>query len=152
MCIRDSSKANTMWYDVVIRDEVPEGLEILEGTISLRTRDGRTVAVPDAAYDPFGRLLAVAAGDLRGVGSIELTFDALVTEEAVKGDVGNVAAAFGTTPAGVDAGKVGEGVQRPGGGTPFTPEGGWPDYEREDVYKRQSLNRAAETAIFLTIW
>ena len=126
-----NAKANTIWYDVVIRDDVPMGLEPLKDSIKLTSRDGAAHDVPDGAYDVETRRLAVTAGDLRGPGAVTLVFDALVTEEAAGADIGNVAEAFGTLPSGVDAGAVGEGVSRPTGGEPFEPEDGWKQFERD---------------------
>ena len=127
----ENAKANTIWYDVVIRDDVPVGLEPMAGSLRLTDRAGTVHEVPDDAYDVEARRLAVTAGDLRGPGSITLTFDALVTEEAAEGDIGNVAEAFGTTPSGVDTGTVGGEAERPMGGKPFVPEDGWDAFERE---------------------
>ena len=127
----ENARANTIWYDVVIRDDVPVGLEPMAGSLRLTDRAGTVHEVPDDAYDVEARRLAVTAGDLRGPGSITLTFDALVTEEAAEGDIGNVAEAFGTTPSGVDTGTVGGEAERPVGGTPFVPEDGWDAFERE---------------------
>ena len=127
----ENTKANTIWYDVVIRDDVPVGLEPMVGSLRLTDRAGTVHEVPDDAYDVDSRRLAVTAGDLRGPGSITLTFDALVTEEAAEGDIGNVAEAFGTTPSGVDTGTVGGEAERPVGGKPFVPEDGWDAFERE---------------------
>ena len=127
----ENARANTIWYDVVIRDDVPVGLEPMAGSLRLTDRAGTVHEVPDDAYDVEARRLAVTAGDLRGPGSITLTFDALVTEEAAEGDIGNVAEAFGTTPSGVDTGTVGGEAERPVGGKPFVPEDGWDAFERE---------------------
>ncbi|WP_242370491.1 hypothetical protein, partial [Adlercreutzia muris] len=86
----------TGWMDAVIRDDVPEGLEPMAGTLRLTLPDGSEVAVDDAAYDPATRILAVACGHLYGGQRVTLAFDALVTEAAVGADIGNVAVGLGT--------------------------------------------------------
>ena len=75
--------------NAVIRDDVPEGLEPVSGTIVLTLPDGRQIIVDDAAYDPATRTLAVSVGQLSGGRKAVLAFDALVTAEAVGADIGN---------------------------------------------------------------
>ncbi|WP_289636964.1 hypothetical protein [uncultured Adlercreutzia sp.] len=120
-----NSKPHSMWYGAVIRDVLPQGLEPLAGTIRLTAPDGSTVDVPDAAYDPATRTLAVTVGDLAGGRTAVLTFECEVTEEAVGADIGNVASAHGKTPAGVDVDSVSPGAERPTPGEPFVPSEGW---------------------------
>ena len=67
----------------------------------------------------------MTAGDLHGPAAATLVFDVTVTDGAVGADVGNVADAFGTTPADVDLDAVAPGAQRPAGGEPFVPSDGW---------------------------
>ncbi|WP_302964727.1 hypothetical protein, partial [uncultured Adlercreutzia sp.] len=112
-----------MWYDAVIRDEVPEGLEVLTNTIVLTDASGQTHEVPDTAYDVKTRVLAVSCGDLPGGASVSVSFEVVVTEDAVGKDVGNTATAHGTLPS----------TRQPGGasgtpGGPFVPSEGWTDY------------------------
>ncbi|MEC4185391.1 hypothetical protein VJ918_11270, partial [Adlercreutzia sp. R21] len=92
----------TGWMDAVIRDDVPEGLEPVSGTIRLTLPGGAEAAVGDAAYDPATRVLAVAVGHLHGGQEAILAFDALVTEAAVGADIGNVAVGYGTPPSAWD--------------------------------------------------
>ena len=120
-----NSGPGTGWMDAVIRDDVPEGLEPVSGSIRLTLPDGSEVAVDDAAYDPATRILAVAAGHLYGGQEAVLVFDALVTGAAVGADIGNVAVGLGTPPSAWDPDG-----ERPGPGAPFDPPGGWDDYER----------------------
>lgn len=123
-----NSGPHTMWYNAVIRDEVPKGLEPLSGTIKLTAPDGTVHEVDDAAYDSATRVLAVTAGDLVGGRSAVLVFDCEVTEDAIGSDIGNVAGAYGTTPAGADVDGVAGGAERPAPGRPFVPEEGWDAY------------------------
>ncbi len=118
-----NAKPYSMWYDAVVRDEVPEGLEVLEKSIKLTDAAGTVHDVPDSAYDVRSRVLAVACGDLPGGASVSVTFDALVTEDAVGKDVGNTASAHGTLPS----------TREPGGanttpGGPFVPSEGWESF------------------------
>ncbi len=126
-----NAKQHSMWYDAVIRDRVPEGLEPLSESIKVIGADGVERAVPDDAYDPETRVLAVAVGDVAGGRSAVLVFDALVTEEAIGSDVGNVADAFGTRPSDVVPGEVAPGVTRPTPGVPFVPEEGWDAFDED---------------------
>ncbi len=123
-----NARPHTMWYGAVIRDVVPVGVEPLSESIRVTGPDGAEHAVLDDAYDPGTRVLAVAVGDLVGGRSATLVFDALVTEEALGADVGNVAAAFGTRPSEAEPGEVAGGAPRPVPGTPFAPEGGWDEF------------------------
>ncbi|WP_035021762.1 DUF11 domain-containing protein [Adlercreutzia mucosicola] len=117
--------AGTSWMDAVIRDDVPEGLEPVSGTIRLTLPDGSEVAVDDAAYDPATRVLAVACGHLHGGQRVTLAFDALVTGAAVGADIGNVAVGLGTPPSAWDPDGA-----HPEPGAPFDPPGGWGAYEK----------------------
>ena len=119
-----NSGPGTGWMDAVIRDEVPEGLEPVSGSIRLTLPDGSEVAVDDAAYDPKTRVLAVAVGHLYGGQEAVLSFDALVTGEAAGADIGNVAVGYGTPPSAWDPDG-----DHPEPGAPFDPPGGWDDYE-----------------------
>ena len=119
-----NSRPGTGWMDAVIRDKVPEGLEPVAGTLKLTLPDGSEVAVDDAAYDPATRVLAVAVGHLYGGQAAALSFDALVTEEAVGADIGNVADAYGTPPSTWDPESP-----HPEAGEPFSPDGGWDAFE-----------------------
>ena len=118
-----NAKPYSMWYDAVVRDEVPEGLEVLEKSIKLTDAAGTVHDVPDSAYDVRSRVLAVACGDLPGGASVSVTFDALVTEDAVGKDVGNTASAHGTLPSTREPGGAGT---TPGG--PFVPSEGWDSF------------------------
>ncbi len=115
----------TGWMDAVIRDDVPHGLEPVAGTIRLSLPDGREVAVDDGAYDPATRILAVAVGHLYGGQEAALSFDALVTKDALDTDIGNVGTAFGTPPSQWDPDRP-----APAPGDPFRPEEGWDGYAR----------------------
>ena len=118
----------TGWMDAVIRDDVPAGLEPVSGSIRMTLPDGSEIEVSDDAYDDKTRRLSVSAGRLYGGQEIVLTFDALVTEEAVGADIGNVAVALGTLPSQWDPDTDGE---FPAAGEPFDPPAGWEAFDRE---------------------
>ena len=118
----------TGWMDAVIRDDVPAGLEPVSGTIRMTLADGSEIEVSDDAYDDKTRRLSVSAGRLYGGQEIVLAFDALVTEEAVGADIGNVAQALGTLPSQWDPDTDGK---FPAAGQPFDPPAGWEAFDRE---------------------
>ncbi len=140
-----NTKEYSMWYDAVIRDEVPEGLEVLDGSMTLVDAAGATHEVPASCYDVKTRVLAVSCGDLPGGASVTLTFEALVTEDALGKDVGNTATAYGTLPSAREPGGMGS---APGG--PFVPAEGWPSYVEgrpgvsnpDPVYPSEDVNAA----------
>lgn len=116
----------TGWMDAAIRDDVPRGLEPITGTIRLALPDGQEVVVNDEAYDPATRILAVSIGHLYGGQKAALSFDALITEDALDADVGNVGTGFGTPPSQWDPDRP-----APVPGSPFQPEEGWDKYARD---------------------
>lgn len=120
-----NAATGTAWMDAVIRDRVPEGLEPMTATMHLTRSDGREFEVPDNAYDPATRVMAVACGHLYGGQSVTLAFDALVTEDAAGADIGNVAVGSGTPPSEWDPDG-----DHPEPGTPFEPPEGWDAYDR----------------------
>lgn len=125
--LANSSEANG-WMDAAIRDDVPRGLEIVSKSIKLVLPDGTALAVDDKAYDDKTRRLCVAAGRLFPGQTITLFFDALVTEEAIGTDIGNIAVALGEKPSQWEADE-----EHPTPGSPFDPEDDlavdWPSYE-----------------------
>ncbi|KAB1650941.1 DUF11 domain-containing protein [Adlercreutzia muris] len=117
----------TGWMDAVIRDDVPRGLEPVSESIQMTLADGTVVPVSDEAYDEKTRRLSVSAGRLYGGQEIALAFDALVTEEAVGADIGNVAQALGTLPSQWDPDADGG---FPAAGEPFDPPADWEAFDR----------------------
>lgn len=129
-----NEERGTGWIDAVVRDDMPIGLEPISKTLELTLADGRILAVDDTAYDPKARILAVNCGHLYGGQEIRLTFDALVTRDAVGADVGNVAIGYGTLPS-----QWGPGAPSPEPGTPFDPPGGWKAWE---VDRQKAISRS----------
>lgn len=88
----------TSWFDVVVQDEMPAGLVPLAGGITLIMPDGTEVACPDDVYSPADGDVVVFAGPVRGGQKVQLVINAVVTEDALGTDIGNVAFTFGTDP------------------------------------------------------
>ncbi|MEY8460914.1 isopeptide-forming domain-containing fimbrial protein [Eggerthellaceae bacterium 24-137] len=118
--------AGTAWMDAVVKDVVPKGLEPAAGTIKVMLPNGSEATVADTAYEVATRTLAVAVGHLYGGQEATVTFIAIVTEDAVGTDIGNVAAAVGDLPS-----KWDPDAEHPEPGKPFSPPEGWPDYEKD---------------------
>ena len=115
--------AGSMVFDSIIEDTLPAGLTLDESTVSLKTAAGRTVSCSNV-YDAASRRLSVAAGDIAGGASAVLTFEATVNEQALSGDVGNVARAFGTKPSQLPD----EGHTPLTPGTRYDPPQGWDSF------------------------
>lgn len=117
----ETLRAGSLWKDVVIFDEVPEGLAVDAETMRLALPDGHTVEVAEIAYDKRGRTIAVYVGDLKRGERATLTFEATVESSALHSDVGNRGAAKGGTslPGG---GWIEGGPYQPG--DPYHPRGG----------------------------
>ena len=67
----------------------------------------------------------MACGHLYGGQEVVLSFDALVTADAVGADIGNVALGYGTPPSAWDPDGT-----HPEPGAPFSPDGGWDAWEQ----------------------
>ncbi len=94
-----ASNTNTgsKWVDVVIFDELPEGLMPDMATAELVLPGGERVAVSADAYDEATGRIAVYVGHLLGKQQATLTFEAQVADNAAGADIGNVGAAKGGT-------------------------------------------------------
>lgn len=126
----ETLRAGSLWKDVVIFDEVPEGLAVDAKTMKLALPNGRIVEVAENAYDKRGRTIAVYVGDLKHGEKATLTFEATVESAALHHDVGNRGAAKG-------------GTSLPGGGW---IEGG--PYEAGDPYHpRGGMEPVPEDAV-----
>lgn len=119
----------TAWMNAVIRDDVPRGLEPVSGSIEMTLSDGSSINVSDDVYNDRTRRLSVSAGRLYGGKEVTLAFTALVTEDALGADVGNVAVALGQIPSKWDP----EGTH-PEPGQPFDPPAGWETWERDSEH------------------
>lgn len=82
--------------------DVPGGLVPVSGGIKLVLPDGSETTCPDDAYSPEKGDVVVFAGPVRGGQKVRLVIDAVVTEDALGTDIGNVAFAYGTDPSGTE--------------------------------------------------
>ena len=96
--LRNGGPADSCLWDAVVSDPLPAGVEPAGGTLRLSVDGGEPLAVPDEAYDRATRTIAVACGDLWGGHAATLTFEAVVTADALGADVANVAFAHGQAP------------------------------------------------------
>lgn len=117
----ETLRAGSLWKDVVIFDEVPEGLAVDAKTMKLTLPNGRTVEVAENAYDKRGRTIAVYVGDLKRGEKATLTFEATMERAALHSDVGNRGAAKGGTSLPGGGWIVGGPYQA---GDPYHPRGG----------------------------
>lgn len=92
-----NEELDTVWKNAVIRDRIPEGLEIDTGSITL-TSDTGTVMLDASVYNADSRLLSVFLGDIAGGERYTLSFNATVTESPEDYDIGNYAWANGKDP------------------------------------------------------
>ncbi len=94
-----ASNINTgsKWQDVVIFDELPEGLSPDMTTAELLLPGGKRVEVSPDAYNQATNRIAVYVGDLFGKEQATLTFEARVADNAAGADIGNIGAAKGGT-------------------------------------------------------
>ena len=112
---------NSLCENGVLYDRVPEGLQVDAASFVLTRPDGVKVPVPANAYNEGTRVIAVQAGPLYFGEKAMLTFEAVVTADAVGKDIANVGYGF----SGGDSGSGGNGGS--GGGTvvpgePWLPE------------------------------
>lgn len=117
----ETLRAGSLWKDVVIFDEVPEGLAVDAKTMKLTLPNGRTVEVAENAYDKRGRTIAVYVGDLKRGEKATLAFEATMERAALHSDVGNRGAAKGGTSLPGGGWIVGGPYQA---GDPYHPRGG----------------------------
>ena len=96
--VANTGASNCALYSAMVSDPLPEGVELVPGTIALKLSDGRTLPVDDAAYDAESRTVAAMAGDLWGGDWAELSFECEVGEAALDAENANVAYAYGALP------------------------------------------------------
>lgn len=121
-------RPGTAWFNAIVRDDLPRGVEIDLSTVKLVTAQGVEVVVAADAYSSVTRVLAVNVGDVPGGKAATLTFEADITEAALGGDIGNLASAYGTLPSQINPEDL-AGDKRPSPGSGFTPEEGWTAYD-----------------------
>jgi len=110
-----NTEPNTMWSDVVIEDILPTGLQIILDSMFLTLPDGTIVQVHEDAYDASTRILSVYVGDLWTDEVCTLSFDAIVSLDAIGRDIGNYARGYGGRAGGRGSGHI--------PGERYSPEG-----------------------------
>ena len=126
--IENLSSPEKSWLDVIARADIPEGLNLIPGSIVLTTADGKTIQVSDDVYNPNTRILALNVGDLAGGEVVSVVFKAEVTLDAINKDIGMTSYAYGTLPSEFDAEN--ESYVKPEPGTAFVPTEGWALFDR----------------------
>ncbi len=96
--VSNEDEPSTCCYDLVISDELPEGLEVVSGSLKMILPGGAEKEVPDSVYDPLSHSLSVYGGYLKGGETIKLRFDVQVAQEAEGKDIGNHAVASYVNP------------------------------------------------------
>ncbi|NLQ13418.1 DUF11 domain-containing protein [Olsenella sp. KGMB02461] len=96
--VSNEDEPSTCCYDLVISDELPEGLEVVSGSLKMVLPGGAEKEVPDSVYDPLSHSLSVYGGYLKGGETIKLRFDVQVAQEAEGKDIGNHAVASYVNP------------------------------------------------------
>lgn len=87
----------SIWKDVSIGDILPVGLEVKTDSITLSLPQGKTMTLKDV-YNTQSRQIGVYIGDVYGGEVYTLTYEVVVTPEAVHKDIGNSAFAIGYNP------------------------------------------------------
>ncbi len=125
--LANTDGAHTMWYDVILEDRLPKGLNPVAGSMKLTLANGETIDCPDEAYSEANGNIAVYAGNVRGGEQVSLAFDAIVTPDALTHGIGNVGYAYGSVaheiPKPVLKGEEPSGM--PDLGHRFDPGDGW---------------------------
>lgn len=85
--VKNDSAQSTIWANAEMADTLPEGLELIEGSVQL---NGET-----AAYDYADRTLRVALGDIVGGETRIVTFQATVDLKAFGKDITNSVSVWG---------------------------------------------------------
>ena len=106
----ENKKPDSVWKDVAVKDTLPEGVDIVPGTIELVKPDGTVVPLPDTAYDPETRTVKVEVGSISGNDPepYHITFKVDINEKPITGNpedkpIGSAPEAEGTMPHGEEA-------------------------------------------------
>ena len=102
--VAENAKPDSLWIDVVITDALPEGLQLVDGSVQFAA-PGQAAAPAGSAYDGIARSLRVEAGGLAGGQSARLTYRTVIRaglDWSVDATMRNVAQASGYDPDGVN--------------------------------------------------
>lgn len=90
---------DSIWKDVVVTDNLPEGLDLDETSVKAYGPDGKEITGAQVSYEN-GQLVVSGLGDLKYDEHIKVVFTAKVTSQAIGKEVINIAEATGSTPDG----------------------------------------------------
>ncbi len=97
-----NSEPGSVWKSVKVQDDLPNGLEMVDGSLRIYEVTGLTPeAAPDTvsvAYDPVNRRISATLGDIGYEEHYRICFSVTVTKAAVGSDIGNIALAAGQKP------------------------------------------------------
>ncbi|MCI8633855.1 MAG: isopeptide-forming domain-containing fimbrial protein [Lachnospiraceae bacterium] len=122
--IVENQRDNSAWMSVVVKDELPQGIELVPGSIFLKTPNGEEISLLDTeAYDAQNHAIVYPIGNIYGKETYTLIFRAQVKEEMAalspqqNPGIGNVASAEGANPhGGKERVETPDPVYPPGGG------------------------------------
>lgn len=95
-------KADSLWTDVELTDVLPEGLELVEGSL-LCTGTDQGVIASEGAYDAESRSIRLKVGDIAGGQHVELSYRTVIEagkDWSVDATMRNIAQAAGFDPDG----------------------------------------------------
>lgn len=118
IAVANNDAPSTCLYDLVISDELPQGIEVVSGSLEMELPGGATKEVPDSVYNPLTHSLSVYGGYLKGGETIKLRFKAKVAEGAEGKDIGNHAVASYVDPSDSSTGTIFGTEPRPKPGEP----------------------------------
>ena len=94
-----NSNPDSVWKNVLVQDVLPEGFEMLPNGIRVTEIIGGTrQSITDRVlpqYDELNRIIMVSLGDLAHGRRYEISFDVVLTKDAIGVDIGNMASAIG---------------------------------------------------------
>ena len=93
-----NKKAGSLWADVIVQDQLPEGLTPDLETLCIILPNGNKIVPEDYTYDSKNHTLTVYIGDVYGLDKYKVEFEAIINEKALDSDIGNQAIAFGYDP------------------------------------------------------
>lgn len=102
----ENKLAGSLWKNVVIKDYIPEGMDLIEESISLTSPDGTEEKIGSGYYDEASRLLRVPIGAVYGGEKYSLRFEVTIRPAAVGKDIANEAEAEGENPKGEEIGDT----------------------------------------------
>lgn len=99
-----NTKDGSLWSEVVLTDMLPDGLELVEGSL-LYTGPGQNAASADGAYNADAQSIRVDVGDIPGGQSAELSYRTVIRageDWSVDATMRNIAQAAGFDPDGAN--------------------------------------------------